>query len=63
MTIHVGVLHMVLRINGARSLKDRRQVVRSLRDRVRHRFDVTWHEVEGVGRAPTVRGGVHHRGQ
>lgn len=37
---------MVLRINGARSLKDRRQVVRSLRDRVRHRFEVTWHEVE-----------------
>ncbi|MBW1876953.1 MAG: DUF503 domain-containing protein [Deltaproteobacteria bacterium] len=45
-TVHIGVLHLVLRISGARTLKDRRQVVRSLRDRVRHRFDVTWHEVE-----------------
>ena len=44
--VHIGVLHLVLRINGARTLKDRRQVVHSLRDRVRHRFDVTWHEVE-----------------
>ena len=46
MTIHVGILHMVLRIDGARTLKDRRQAVASLRDRVRHRFDVTWNEVE-----------------
>ena len=35
----VGVLRMVLRIPGSRSLKDRRRVVWSLRDRVvaRHR--------------------------
>jgi uncharacterized protein YlxP (DUF503 family) len=37
--IFVGVLRLVLRIPGSRSLKDRRRVVASLRDRVfaRHR--------------------------
>ena len=37
--LSVGVLRMVLRIPGSRSLKDRRRVVASLRDRVvaRHR--------------------------
>lgn len=44
--IFVGVLRMVLSIPGARSLKDRRQAVVSLRDRLRHRFDVTFHEVD-----------------
>jgi uncharacterized protein YlxP (DUF503 family) len=44
--IFVGVCRLVLRIPGARSRKDRRQVVRSVRDRLRHRFDVTFHEVD-----------------
>ncbi len=51
MTIHVGVLHMVLRIQGAQSLKDRRKAVVSLRDRIRSRFEVTWNEVEPFARA------------
>ena len=45
-SVRIGVLRMVLSISGARTLKDRRQVVRSLRDRVRHRFAVTWNEVD-----------------
>lgn len=45
-TLHVGVLRLALRVSGARSLKDRRQVLNSLRDRVRHRFEVTWNEVD-----------------
>jgi len=51
-TVHIGVLHLVLRVSGARTLKDRRQVISSLRDRVRHRFEVTWNEVD-AGDQPT----------
>jgi uncharacterized protein YlxP (DUF503 family) len=46
MTVYVGVLKAVLHVPGARSLKDSRQVVQSLRDRVRHRFDVSCHEID-----------------
>ena len=49
--IFVGVLRVGLRVPGARTLKDRRQVVSSLRDRMRHRFDISFHEV-GVGGDP-----------
>ncbi len=45
-TTFIGVLRMVLHIPRARSLKDGRQVLVSLRDRVRHRFDVSVNEVE-----------------
>lgn len=41
--VYVGVLHAQLLIQGARSRKDRRQVVWSLRDRVRQRWEVTFH--------------------
>src|SRR5690606_9610944 len=41
--IYLGVLRMALTIPGARSRKDRRQAVVSLRDRVLHRFDVSFH--------------------
>lgn len=41
--IFLGVLRMALTIPGARSRKDRRQAVVSLRDRVLHRFDVSFH--------------------
>jgi uncharacterized protein YlxP (DUF503 family) len=44
--IFVGVLRLGLRIPGARSLKDRRQAVSSLRDRVSHRFPVSVHEID-----------------
>jgi uncharacterized protein YlxP (DUF503 family) len=43
--VFVGVLLAELRIRGAQSLKDRRQVVVSLRDRLRHAFDVSVHEL------------------
>lgn len=42
---HVGVLVLQLAIPGARSLKDRRQVLVSLRDRIRARYDVACHEI------------------
>src|SRR5512140_2560760 len=41
----VGVLRLTFHIPHARSLKDKRQVVRKFRDRVRARFDVSIAEV------------------
>jgi len=48
--IYVGVLRMVWSIPGARTLKDRRQAVSSLRDRLRHRYEVTFAEVDRSNR-------------
>lgn len=42
----VGVLRLTFHIPAARSLKDKRVVVRKFRDRVRARFDVSIAEVE-----------------
>lgn len=44
--IFVGVLRIVITVHGARTLKDRRQVVVSIRDRMRHRFNISFHEIE-----------------
>ena len=41
----VGVLRLTFHIPHARSLKDKRSVVRRFRDRVRSRFDVSIAEV------------------
>ena len=41
----VGVLRLTFHVPHARSLKDKRQVVRSFRDRVRGRFNVSIAEV------------------
>lgn len=41
----VGVLRLVLQIPGARSLKDRRRVVRSFKDRVQSRLRLSVAEV------------------
>lgn len=43
----VAALRLELAIPGARTLKDRRQVVQSLRDRLRARFEVACHDVTG----------------
>lgn len=42
----VGVLTMELRIEHAHSLKEKRHVVRSLRDRLRNKFNVSVAEIE-----------------
>jgi uncharacterized protein YlxP (DUF503 family) len=42
----VGVLRLTFHIPHARSLKDKRMVVRKFRDRVRARFDVSIAEVD-----------------
>jgi len=46
----VGVLQMRLMLRDARSLKDKRRIVRSLRDRIRNRFNVSVAEVDGLDR-------------
>jgi uncharacterized protein YlxP (DUF503 family) len=43
--VHVGVLRLTFHIPHARSLKDKRSVVRRFRDRVRARFDVSIAEI------------------
>lgn len=50
---YLAVLRVDLAVPGARSLKDRRQVVVSLRDRLRARFEVSCHELrlDDPGRA------------
>lgn len=45
--IYIGVLRATLVVPGSRSLKARRQAIRSLRDRVRSRFGVTFNELGG----------------
>ncbi len=54
----VGVARLVLQIPGARSLKDRRRVVKSLKDRLRARLPVTVAEVGDVERYQLATLGV-----
>lgn len=49
--IFVGVLRVALRVRGAKTLKDRRQVINSIRDRMRSRYNLSFHEV-GAGEDP-----------
>lgn len=44
--VFVGVLRLGLEVRGAHTLKDRRQAVLSVRDRIRSRFEVSAHELE-----------------
>jgi uncharacterized protein YlxP (DUF503 family) len=46
--VYVGSLRATFLIRGARSLKDRRRVIRSIKDRVRHRYPVSIAEVGDV---------------
>jgi len=54
----VGVARLVLQIPGALSLKDRRRVVKSFKDRVRARLPVTVAEVGDVERYQLATLGV-----
>ena len=42
----VGVLTLELRIEHAHSLKEKRHVVKSLKDRLRHKFNVSVSEID-----------------
>ena len=45
----IGVITMELRLEESHSLKDKRQVVRSLKDRLRRKFNVSVAEIDGEG--------------
>jgi uncharacterized protein len=42
----VGVVTLELRLEGAHSLKEKRHVVESLKDRLRHKFNVAVAEID-----------------
>ncbi len=42
----IGVLKLRLTLRESRSLKDKRSILRSIRERVRHRFNVSVAEVD-----------------
>jgi len=42
----IAYLTLELRIEGAHSLKDKRQVLRSVKDRLRHSFNISIAEIE-----------------
>ncbi|MBM4083855.1 MAG: DUF503 domain-containing protein [Planctomycetes bacterium] len=44
--MHVGILQVKLAIRDAHSLKDKRQVIKSLKDRIRNQFNVSVAEVD-----------------
>lgn len=50
-TVYIGVMMVVMIIPESRTLKDKRQVIRSLSDRIRQRFDVTCN-LAGQGEHP-----------
>jgi uncharacterized protein YlxP (DUF503 family) len=54
----VGVLQMRILVRDAMSLKDKRRVVRSLRDRIRNDFNVSVSEVDALDLRQTAILGV-----
>ena len=44
----VGILQLRLMIREAQSLKDKRRIIKSLRDRIRNRFNVSVSEVDSL---------------
>ena len=44
--LHVGICRLTLHLPGTNSLKEKRQIARSLTDRVRNRFNVAVAEVD-----------------
>ncbi len=42
----IGVLTLEMRLNGSHSLKEKRHVVQSLKERLRHRFNVSVAEID-----------------
>lgn len=44
----VGLMHLDFQVPEARSLKDKRRIVKSFKDRTRNRFNVAVAEVEGL---------------
>lgn len=56
--MHVGTLRVRLLVREARSLKDKRQVVRSVTDRLRHQYNVSVSEVDARDQPQVIVLGV-----
>jgi uncharacterized protein YlxP (DUF503 family) len=56
--MHVGSVRVQLLIREARSLKDKRQVVRSIMDRLRNEFNVSVSEVDAHDQRQVVVLGI-----
>ena len=56
--MHVGSLKVRLLVRESRSLKDKRQVVRSIKDRLRNRYNVSVAEVDDLDHLQLVGLGV-----
>ena len=56
--MRIGILQFSLTIRWARSLKDKRQVVKSLKDRLRNRFNVSVAEIEDQDLPQTATMGI-----
>jgi hypothetical protein len=54
----VGILQLRVMIRDSQSLKDKRRIVRSLRDRIRNRFNVSVSEVDSLDRRQQATLGV-----
>jgi len=54
----VGILKVSLHIQGSRSLKDKRRVVRSVKERVKRKFNVSIGEVDSLDNHQTAQLGV-----
>ena len=54
----VGILQLRVMIRDAQSLKDKRRIVRSLRDRIRNRFNVSVSEVDSLDQRQQATLGV-----
>ena len=48
MSTTVGLVHLKLHVVQAMSLKDKRRVIKSFKDRVGHRYNVSIAEVDGL---------------
>jgi len=54
----VGTLHVRMRLREARSLKDKRQVVRSIIDRLRGAYNVSVAEIDALDQAQFAELGI-----
>jgi uncharacterized protein len=53
-SVHIGILYIRVFMGEARSLKDKRSVLKSLKDRIRNQFNVSMAEVDGEDKWQTA---------
>jgi hypothetical protein len=56
----IGVLEVEMRIPGASSLKDKRMVVKSIKDRIRNNFNVSVSEISHLSSRQSCLLGIAH---